>query len=171
MRNQITRFFQSSTVLSVAGFIMGLVSIFGGIAAWSYSDSRELYRYPVAAFVMLCSGILWLGSSFISKYRLTRKHYTIVLAVLLFGLIVGLVDAYSHCGGECGCFWDYGYPGRWLRISTCVTGQTLEPLWMRNWEIDFPSFAADIVFWSGAGLIVALIWHVNKNKKRITSGN
>jgi len=149
--------------LRIASFIIGLVSIFGSIAAWSYSDSREPYRYLVAAFVMIASGILWLVCSVIPKFVLSKKQTVILLSVLLLGFAFGLFNTFFHCGGECGCFWDYGYPGRWLRISTCVTGP-IEPIWMRTWRIDFPSFVADVVFWSGMGLIVAVIWSVTKEK-------
>ena len=151
-------FLKTSSMLRAAGFVMGVICILGSIAAWNYSDSREPYRYSIAALVMLSSGILWLMSSLVSKYQLFRKHYIIIAITLLIGLLVGLADDFPHCGGECGCFWYYGYPGRWLRISTCVTGPVIEPIWARNWGIDFPSFIADIVFWSGVGLIIAMFW-------------
>lgn len=158
---------QLSIVLRIVGTIMGLVSIFGGVAAWSDSYSREPYRYLVAAFVVLGSGILWLVCSIHPKIELSQGHYKFILAVLVLGLILGLFQSFSIYGGECGGtsyhHQSRGYPGRWLTNSRCMATSTTN-WWDGTWGIDFPSFAADVVFWSGAGLIVSLLWSVVSSK-------
>ena len=167
--NQKRNLFQ--LIPRVLGFGLGFISIFGAVAAWNVGYSREPYRYLVTTFIMFCSGILWLMSSISSKHELSGKHYIVIFTILFLGLLVGLVDVFSFCGGECGCFWYYGYPGRWLRMSTCVTGPVIESIWMRNWGMDIPSFVADLVFWSGAGLILSCVRSFINIKLHVTRNN
>ena len=163
----MAKFFQSPVVSRVAGGVMGLVSILGGMVAWNYGDSREPYRYLVAAFVMFGSGILWLVCSIHPKLKLSQGHFKFILVVLVLGLTLGLFHSFNIYGGECGgtsYHHQYrGYPGRWLTNSRCLATSTTN-WWDGTWGIDFPSFAADVVFWSGVGLIVSLIWSAIKVK-------
>ncbi len=152
----------SHILLSLAGVGIGLISILGGILAFRHGVEPE--RYLVSAVVMICSGILWLICSVFQKFHLTSKQYILLLSVLLFGLIFGLFSTFTGCGGECGgpgyCTWYLGYPGRWLRIMNCMAGAT-GPVWLwimrGNWGIDFASFIADLVFWSGIGLMTSFL--------------
>lgn len=153
----------SQIVLRGVGFGLGLINILGGIAAFGRAQEPE--RYFVSTIVMICSGVLWLISSLFRRFNLTRKQYIILLTVLPLGLLLGLSNTFFGCGGECGgtgfCHWYLGYPGRWLRISNCMVGSegTVWWQWMLrgSWRVDLPSFVADLVFWSGAGLILAFL--------------
>ena len=146
------------------GFGFGLISILGGIAALTRASEPE--RYLVAGVVMIGSGVLWLVCSSFHRFQLTQKQYAVLLSVLLLGLLLGLFNTFLGCGGECGgtgfCQWHLGYPGRWLRISNCMAGSTGTLWWwwiMKGaWNVDAPSFVADLVFWSGTGLIISFLW-------------
>jgi hypothetical protein len=149
----------SQTILRFVGIVFGLASILGGIAAFVRAGQPE--RYLVSAAVMICSGVCWLICSIVKEFNLTRKQYTILLWVLLLGLILGLFHTYFGCGDECLCHRQFGYPGYWLKTSNCIGGVIRPVSWqvIRNdWEIHFPSLAADVVFWSGAGLIISIFW-------------
>lgn len=147
--------------LQVIGFILGLVSILGGIAAFGRTSEPE--RYLVSALIMVCSGILWLLSATTPKFHLHKRDYILILVVLVLGLTIGLFNTFLGCGGECGgngyCSLHLGYPGRWLRISQCMAGSNGEIWWVwimkGSWRIDYPSFLADMVFWCGAGIILS----------------
>ena len=162
----------SKLILQGVGFVFGLVSILGGIAAWSYGSSREPERYFVSVAVMMVGGIIWMISSIFTKYQLTGKQINIILVTLVLGLILGLFYTFSVCGGECGlgasfCRWERGYPGRWLITGGCH-GPTDAPgnfqLTMRNWRIDRLSLLADVVFWSAAGMILAFLRQIISRK-------
>jgi hypothetical protein len=149
----------SQTILRFVGVVLGLVSILGGIAAFVRAGQPE--RYLVSAIVMICSGVFWLICSNFKKFNLTREQYTILLWVLLLGLVFGLFNTYFGCGNECLCHRQYGYPGYWLRTSNCMGGSVKPTSWQvikNDWHINFPSLAADVVFWSGAGLIISIFW-------------
>jgi hypothetical protein len=162
---QMAKFFQAPVLLRVAGTIIGLISIFGGIAAWIFQKEPE--RYLVSAVVMFCSGILWLLSSIIPRFRLHQRDYVFILAMLCLGLMLGLFHTYTLCGGMMFCHQTYGYPGRWLTNSRCMATSTTN-WWDGTWGIDFPSFVADVVFWSGAGLIILFIRDNIKLRSRPT---
>ena len=144
-------------ILRGIGFVSGLISILGGIAAWSYSSSREPERYLVSAVVMILGGILWLGYSIIPKYQITKPNSLLIGMVLFLGLTLGLFYTINFCGGECGCFQYRGYPGYWLKGSTCVTSR-VAPIKMSNWNIDTSGLVADIVFWIDTGLMLSSVW-------------
>lgn len=142
--------------------LMGAISILGAIAAWQYVGAREPERYLVSAFVLLCSGMIWFLCSAFPKYQLSSREYILIASVLLIGLLLGLLYVFHFCGGECGggpfCHWDHGYPGRWLRTSGCGDISMLQGLTTPGgWTIDVPGFAADVVFWSGAGVLLLFV--------------
>jgi hypothetical protein len=151
---------QSQMILWVGGIVLGLAGILGGIAAASARGGQP-ERYHASAVVMTCSGVLWLVCSFFPKFELTRKQYIIIVWVLGLGLVLGLFSTYMGCENECWCHRQFGYPGRWLQVSNCMGRTPVAVSWRTirtGWEIDFRSLAADVVFWSGAGLIVAFVW-------------
>jgi hypothetical protein len=156
----------SKWILQATGFLLGLASILGGIAALYYGFSKEPERYWVAAIVMVVGGILWIVHSTSSKYQLSKKHIIVILTALLLGLTLGLFYTFSSCGGECGgsfCRWERGYPGRWFVIGGCyvATDTSLNfQLNISHWHVDGISFLADIIFWSAAGLIIAFFWQI-----------
>lgn len=147
------------------GIGFGLVSILGGISAWNYVSSREPERYLVSAVVMILGGVLWILCSISSKYQLSKNHVKVILVTLLAGLSLGLFYTFSACGGECGlgasfCRWQRGYPGYWLITGGCY-GPSDTPAFLQTFagrfRIDGMSLLADFVFWSAAGLIIALL--------------
>ena len=151
------KFFRLSFLLRIGGIAMGLISIFGGFVM--FQVGREPYRHYVSALIMVSGGILWLMSSMISKYKLTGKNIILFLVFLVSGLAIGLFDKSIQPGGEGACFWGYGYPGYWLRLR-CAGAKIGGP-----WHIDPASFIADVVFWSGIGLIFFFIWKTFKLNK------
>jgi hypothetical protein len=151
-------------ILRAIEFVSGLISILGGIAAWSYSSSREPERYLVSALVMILGGILWLGYSIFPKYQVTKQNSLLIGIILFLGLTLGLFYTFNFCGGECGCFQYRGYPGYWLKGSICVTSQVAS-IKMSNWNIDTSGLIADIVFWTNAGLILSFIGSLVRAKK------
>ena len=151
--NQKQRLLQIS--LRVVGFVLGLISILGGIVAIGRVGEPE--RYFVSAFVMILGGALWLTYSIIHKYQLTQKDSLLIGVILFLGLTLGLFYTFRFCGGECGCFQYHGYPGYWLKESTCVTSR-VTPIKMSNWDIDTPSLIADILFWTDAGIMLSFLW-------------
>jgi hypothetical protein len=164
----MTKQIAANWVLRGPGFVFGLISILGGIAAWNYVSSREPERYLVSAVVMIVGGVLWMMSSAISRYQLSRKQMAVILGTLFLGLTVGLLYTFSACGGECGlgasfCRWEHGYPGYWLITGGCY-GPTNTPaslqIFAGIWRIDVPGLLADIVFWSAAGMIIAFLWQI-----------
>ena len=155
-------------ILRVAGFVLGLISILGGIVAWNHSGEPE--RYLVLALVMFSGGILWFLSSVIAKFQPDQKQYLLILAALPLGLILSLFYTFAFCGGECNCSWFHGYPGYWLRISKCTGILTNLSAWNVNawngdWNIDVLSLMADAVFWIDAGLIGAFMWAFIRSKQ------
>jgi uncharacterized membrane protein YfcA len=148
-------------ILRGINFIAGLISIAGGVVAFEHTSEPE--RYLVSALVMICSGILWLLSAATPKFHLQKRDYILILVVLVLGLTIGLFSTFLGCGGECGgtsaCTLHLGYPGRWLEISRCMAGSNGKIWWVwiirGMWRIDYPGFAADIVFWCGAGIILS----------------
>jgi hypothetical protein len=162
----------SNLVWRALGLVFGLISILGGVAAWNYVSSREPERYLVSAVVMILGGILWMMSSILSKYQLSRKQIAVILVILFLGLTLGLLYTFSACGGECGlgasfCRWEHGYPGYWLITGGCYGPMdTPAPLQMftGRWRIDGPGLLADIVFWGAAGLIITFPWRIVSGK-------
>lgn len=146
-------------VLWIGGIVLGLVSIGGGIAA-ATTPGGQPERYLVSAAVMICSGVLWLICSFSLKFKLTCRQYVLIVWMLGLGLILGLFNTYFGCGNECNCHRQFGYPGYWLQISNCKAGVPGYPWWRViawGWRINFASLVADVVFWSGAGLMISLV--------------
>ena len=141
--------------LRILGFGLGLISILGVILALGRAGEPE--RYFVSALFMFCGGALWFLSLAFPKFSLRQTQYIFVLAILFLGLTLGLFYVFSFCGGECGCFQYRGYPGYWLKGSTCVTSYAA-PIRMNAWEIDAPGLIADVVFWIDAGLIFSFLW-------------
>lgn len=141
-------------ILRIIGFGFGLISILGGIAA--IGRAREPERYLVSAVVMVLGGILCLGYSIIPKYLSTQKNPLLIGMILFLGLTLGLFYTFNFCGGECGCFQYRGYPGYWLKGSTCVTNRAA-PIRMGSWKIDAPGLVADVVFWIDTGLILSFV--------------
>ena len=156
--------------LQIIGFILGLVSILGGIAAFERTSEPE--RYLVSALVLIGSGVLWFLSSIFPKFYLHEKEYILILVVLFLGLTIGLFSTFLGCGGECGgtsaCTLHLGYPGRWLKISRCMAGSNGEIWWVwimkGGWGIDSPGFLADIVFWCGVGVILSFFRNLFNSK-------
>ena len=147
-----------------AGLLFGLISIGGGMAAWSSSRSGEQERYLVSALVMILGGIFWIVPSVLPKYSFSQKHSMFLLTIVFLGLMLGLVSTFSSCGGECGmgasfCRWEYGYPGRWLRTGGCYDPLETVQLARGNWKIDIPNLVADLVFWAAAGVIILFLWN------------
>jgi hypothetical protein len=156
-------FLQKRFWLRAAGMVVGVINLFGSLMAWKEGNGAEPVRYLVSVFVLLFSGILWLVFSLHPKLELSVTHYKLMVIVLALGLLLGLIHVYKFCGGECGCFAYYGYPGRWLQNSRC-TYSSGTAWWEGTWRIDNPSLIADLFFWSGAGLIVSLLWTRFKSK-------
>lgn len=154
-------------VLRAIGFVLGLTSVLGGIGAWTYSLSREPERYLVSALVMTLGSILWLGYSILPKYQLTKQNSLLIGIVLFIGLTLGLFYTFNFCGGECGCFQYHGYPGYWLKGSTCITNDEA-PIKMTTWHIDTSGLSADILFWIDAGILLSFIWNSANTKFQST---
>jgi len=157
--------------LQGVSFIVGFISIAAGMAAFQHT--REPERYLVSALIMVCSGVLWLLSAITPKFYLRKRDYILILVTLVLGSIIGLFNTFLVCGGECGfgtgaCTLHLGYPGRWLEMSRCMAGSNGEIWWvwtMRGmWRVDYPSFAADIVFWCGAGIIFSFFRNLFNSK-------
>lgn len=149
-------------ILRIFGFGFGLINILGGVAAFGRSGEPE--RYWVAGMVMLLGGILFLFLSF-SKLHLQKRDLVLIFVVFVMGMVIGLFNTFTVCGGECGpgtsiCNWRLGYPGRWLRIGNCMAGSegTNWRLWILNgtWSIDRSNLVADIVFWIDVGFIFSI---------------
>lgn len=166
------KLFQPKFVSRVVGAMMSVISIFGGMGAWNLSYGREPERYLVSALVMLCSGILWLVYSIYPKFELPYEYYKFILVVLMLGLTLGLFYSFDIYGGECGGMSIHtqsrGYPGRWLVNSRCMATSSTA-WWDGRWGINFPHLAADVVFWSGVGLIIPFVHRIFKSKTSITS--
>ncbi len=143
--------------------LLGLVSLVGAYGAWSLGHGRESERYIVASFVLLCAGVIWFVASLNSRYHLSARDYGLIAGVLVLGLLVGLTSADYFCGGECNfgtgfCHRYMGYPGRWLRVSTCGHFTVWQGLTApRAWYFDLRSLVADLFFWSGIGVTLLFV--------------
>lgn len=156
-----------SIIFHIIGAVIGVISIFSGLLASSYTY-REPERYLVSALIMISGGILWLLCSTIPKYQLSQKQYILILTILVLGFTFGLFYIFTFCGGECGgasyCYWYLGYPGYWLKASKCMATSPSPDMWDAYWKIDTPGLIADIVFWVDAGVILSFIWKFIKPK-------
>jgi len=160
----MTKILRWQFAFRAVGLLMGLISIFGGLAAWETgggAGGAEPERYLVSTLIMLCSGILWLIFSIHPKLELTTTQYKWIVAVLALGLFLSLFYSFKYYSGECGYTAKYGYPGYWL-INWRCTATSSTAWWDGTWRIDFPSFIANIVFWSGIGLMFLVIWNTIK---------
>ena len=153
-------------ILPGIGFMAGLISIIGGIAALGYQN-QEMERYLVSAVIMLCGGVLWCLSSFFPNFRLHKREYAFIFPTLALGLMLGLFYKFTFCGGECGgsyCHWYLGYPGYWLKASKCAASLASPYMQDAYWKIDVPNLMADIVFWIDTGVIFSFIWKFVNSK-------